>query len=379
MKRNVYLMYAISLLQGMVFYASIATLYRQAAGLTVWQIALIESISFALSLLCEVPWGVIADRVGYRRVMIICGVLFFVSKLVFWQARDFAGFLIERILLAVVIAGLSGVDTGILYLSCPQERAHRAFSICEGLGTAGLLLSAAVCSRIDMAHYRLTGLLTVIPYGIAAVLCFFLTEVRPEVSERRSPAIFRNCLAQLLHNRRLMCLVVSGALIAQVQQALTVFYNQLQYQRAGMTTAAISAVYIVVSLVGLLGVFSARLTARLRPRRSGVMLTAAAFAACVLLTLTDSAVLSVGGVMLVNVACSLYSPLQKTLENEAITSPDRATALSMNALLADLLTVGTGLVYGAIADASVSAAMGFGAVLSIAALGFFLGGSRKRA
>ena len=47
-KRNICLMYGISLLQGMVFYGPIATLYRQATGVTVFEITLIESISLAL-------------------------------------------------------------------------------------------------------------------------------------------------------------------------------------------------------------------------------------------------------------------------------------------------------------------------------------------
>ena len=69
-KRNIRLMYAIALLQGMVFYRPIATLYRQAAGVSVFQITLIESISLALALALEVPWGILADRIGYRRSMI---------------------------------------------------------------------------------------------------------------------------------------------------------------------------------------------------------------------------------------------------------------------------------------------------------------------
>ena len=52
--RNIRLMYAIALLQGMVFYGPIATLYRQAAGVSVFQITLIESISLALALALEV-------------------------------------------------------------------------------------------------------------------------------------------------------------------------------------------------------------------------------------------------------------------------------------------------------------------------------------
>lgn len=84
MKRNLYLMYAIALLQGMVFYGPIATLYRQAQGVSVFQITLIESLSMALAVALEIPWGVIADKIGYRHTMIFCSVLFFASKLVSW-------------------------------------------------------------------------------------------------------------------------------------------------------------------------------------------------------------------------------------------------------------------------------------------------------
>ena len=84
--RNIYIMYAISLLQGMIFYGPIATLYRQAQGVSVLQITVIESISLILCLLLEFPWGVIADKIGYKRTILFCCALYFLSKIVFWQA-----------------------------------------------------------------------------------------------------------------------------------------------------------------------------------------------------------------------------------------------------------------------------------------------------
>ena len=61
-ERNVWLMYAIALLQGMVFYGPIAALYRQSAGITIFEITMIESISLALSLLLELPWGIVQSH-----------------------------------------------------------------------------------------------------------------------------------------------------------------------------------------------------------------------------------------------------------------------------------------------------------------------------
>lgn len=76
---------ATAFLQGMVFYGPIATLYRQARGVSVFQITLIESISLACLIALEIPWGYVADRIGYRRTLAACNVLYFLSKIVFWR------------------------------------------------------------------------------------------------------------------------------------------------------------------------------------------------------------------------------------------------------------------------------------------------------
>ena len=54
----------------------------------------------------SVPWGILADVIGYRRTLQICAAVSFLSKIVFWKAEGFAGFLTERILLGIVTAGL---------------------------------------------------------------------------------------------------------------------------------------------------------------------------------------------------------------------------------------------------------------------------------
>lgn len=122
-------MYAIALLQGMVFYGPVATLYRQAQGVSAFQITLIESISLILCLALEIPWGIVADKIGYKRTMVFCCGLYFISKIVFWQASGFGWFLLERVLLSIVIAGLSGVDSSILYLSCDEGKSQKVFGI----------------------------------------------------------------------------------------------------------------------------------------------------------------------------------------------------------------------------------------------------------
>lgn len=378
MKRNVYFMYAISFFQGMVFYSSITTLYRQAAGLSIFQITMIESISLVLSFAFEIPWGVLADRIGYKRTIIVCNILFFISKIIFWQSQSFADFLLERVLMAIVISGLSGVDTSILYLSCDDEDSQRAFGIYEGLGTTGLLSAAAIYMILIEENYRAAGFLTVISYGIAAILSLGLTEVKAvQKGEKVSFGHSLTILKETLFNRSLLFLIAGIALLSEVHQTITVFFNQLQYTKAGMSIRLISCVYILMTLLGLVSVFSVSLTKKLKPRLFGAMLFIICSCSCFMLAFTENPFVSVVGVLLIRICLSLMSPLGIELQNKAITTTDRATALSMSTLIMDLLAVITNLVFGKLAEFDLSSAMCFGGFLCILGLILYLRGLKR--
>lgn len=409
MKRNIYLMYAIAFLQGMVFYGPVATLYRQACGVSVFQVTVIESISLFLCILLEVVWGVIADRIGYKKTMVFCCMLYFLSKVVFWRASGFGGFLAERVMLSVVIAGLSGVDTSILYLSCQAEsendrnrtgngrretersknkiessqseiesgrnkteNSQKVFGVYNSLQMAGLLAAAAVFSLFVGDDYRLSGLLTVFSYGAAAVLSLGLTEVSPEGAERICFDRLKETLACTLRDRRLLLFLLAAALLAETHQTVTVFLNQLQYERCGLGNAAIGYIYIAATLLGMCGVYSARLTEKTGFRAAGLLFGGTAACACAVLALSAQALPSVCGILLLRVSNSLFQPFQTEMQNRLVHTEYRATALSIQAMLMDGVGVGTNLAFGALAQQSLAAAFWLGVGICLAGVMLFL-------
>lgn len=114
---NIYLLNIIVFLQGLVFYAPVATIYRENRGISISQIFLIESIYMILIILLEIPWGIFADKYGYKKTLVLSNLIFFISKIVFFKADSFSMFLLERFLLATAISGLSGCDSTVIYLS----------------------------------------------------------------------------------------------------------------------------------------------------------------------------------------------------------------------------------------------------------------------
>ena len=73
--------------------------------------------------------------------------------------------------------------------------------------------------------------------------------------------------------------------------------------------------------------------------------------------------LSVLSVVGLRISYSLLQPLQLELQNRRISTEDRATALSMNTVLMDSISVFLNLMLGSMAEYSLMAAMLAGAVL----------------
>lgn len=363
-------MYAIALLQGMVFYGPIATLYRQAQGVTIAQITLMESISLALCILLEVPWGILADKLGYKRTMVVCCFLYFLSKLVFWQATSFGGFLLERVLLSVVCAGLSGVDTSILYLSVGGQDSQRIFGLYNSLQTAGLLLAALAFSLLIGDNYSLAGGLTAVSYGAAALCALGLTEVKGPA--RFSPRLTLDLLGQTLANRHLLLFLLAWGLLTEAHQTITTFLNQLQYARCGLPEWAMGVLYIAATVLGMAGLWSARLTHRTRTSGTAFLLFGGGTLACVVLTLTTSALPSICAVLTLRLCYALCQPFLMELQNRQVTTKHRATALSIHAIITDTVGVGTNLAFGVLAEADLAHAFWFGGGICLTGLVLFL-------
>lgn len=367
LKRNLILLYAITFLQGMVFYAPVAVLYRQAAGVTVLQMTVIEGISLLLSVALEIPWGIAAEKIGYRNTMVFCCLLYFVSKLIFWQAVDFGGFLLERILLSIVCAGLSGCDTALLYRSCKGVDSQKVFGLYSSLGLAGLIVSALVYSLFVGEDFRLAGLLTVFSYGAAALLALGLKEVGEPDERTPEPVSAGRVVLSVVKNKKLLLFLLAAMLLEQTHQAVTVIVNQLQYQRSGIGASWFGVILAGMNLLGLLGVFSRRYTACLGEKWAGGSLLLLSAGSCVVLALTENPVLSVVGVALVHLAFSLFVPLQTELQNRRVVTSARATELSVQSAFLNGTGAAVGVVFGRGAESSVPLAFWLGAALCLSA------------
>ncbi len=356
-RRACVLMCLIAFLQGFVLYAPVAALYRTGAGLTLTQIALLESLSYVLTVALEVPLGALCARIGYKRMLVLVNFVFFASKLVFWRAYGFGMFLAERVLMSVVSAGLSGCDDAYLYLAAGPEEAQRAFGRYSVSGTVGLLASSAAFTLLFSDAWRAAALWTAVFYGAAAACALALPDA-PASKADRAPlaAQLRGVADNLRAQPRVGLLLAADVLLTISGQTVTVFYSQLLYKRCGVPDAWLGALYVLLTLCALSAGASWRAARRLK-KRFGPCVFLLGAAGCFAAGFARGPVLCAAGVFALQFAWYAWQPYSARLQNDSVADGARSVILSGYSMAQNLGTSGLSLALGAVADVQLTGAL----------------------
>ncbi|MBR0385953.1 MAG: MFS transporter [Erysipelotrichaceae bacterium] len=369
-KRNTVIMYLISMFQGMVFYASISTLYRTARGLSLTQYALIDSITFIMTLVLEVPWGLLADRIGYRKTLLIANGFYAFSKFVFLKAYSFSGFLLERVFFSLAVSGISGVDQSLLYLSVDPKDSQKVFSRYTACGSGGILAAAGLFAMLRMDHDT-AAIFTLAAYIIAFVLSFMLTEVRSSGGEQNEHVSLLQLASSTLKDHRIMLFILGQSLASVAVWTIAVFLNQGQYLACGGNERFIGIAFVLSGLLGLVSVFSDKLTVFLGKRKTVTLLLGVMATEALLLSLTGNLYLSFVLIASCDALYGLLTPLLSRIENDHIQVADRASQLSVYMMLGDLFSIIPNVMMGVSGERSLPVTFRWCAVMLAVSLVIF--------
>ncbi len=370
--RNIPLMYAICFFQGIVLYASISTLYRQARGLSLAEYAVIDGFSYIFQLAFEIPFGMLADRIGYKKTLIFSNGLYLISKIIFWQAFGFGSFLLERLFFSMALAGLSGLDVSILYLSCSKEDSQKIFGRYSACGTAGMLTGCLIFTLFLSTDYAATALGTVISYGIAFVLSFFVVDAKEAEATDKRPSLRRlaDTLKVTLEDRKFLLFILGDALICYGVWASRVLLNQQKFIQLGMTEQYIGWFEIILSCLALTAVYSAALTKKLGFKKFFTTCVSTVAISILMLGLTGNILTAILSSAFIEIFYDFLAPLVNDIYSKRVTVSDRATQLSVYAMISEILSFGLSFVMSAVTTYTYEGSFLFCAAM--VAVGIFL-------
>ena len=371
-------------LQLVLFPIPVITLFwTDQIGMSLTDVMVLQALFGASVVVFEFPSGYMADRVGYRRSLLLGTALGMVGWLLYTQGVTFGAIVLAEIVLGAGHAFMSGADRALLWSSLEvagrQDEYRRWDGRARAAGQAGEALSAAVGGWLYAWWPRLPFWLQVPTAGFAFATAAAISEparARAPLRGSHLENAWRIIRFTLWHHRRLratLALTVALGLSSFVMVWLIQPYMQSRGIPPGWFGPLWAGAHLWLVVVSL---GSARVAATLGAR--------ATLVGCALLVPLGYAGLawSASAWGVVFYLCfmtlrGLQGPILASVMQADAPDEDRASVLSLAALLFRMAFVVVGPPIGALVDhlglglALVVLAVGF-TVLVVAALAAFI-------
>ena len=153
---NPRLLVALAALHFALFPIPIVTLFfTEQIGMSVADIMMLQAAFSLTIVICEFPSGYLADRIGYRASLLIGGAAWFAGWIVYAWAETFLSVVLAESILGVGLAFMSGADRALLWVSLEATGRAGEYTRWEGRIRAAGQISEAVSSAAGGWLYAL--------------------------------------------------------------------------------------------------------------------------------------------------------------------------------------------------------------------------------
>ena len=352
----------ITFFSNLYFYNHVGTLYQQTRGLSLLQVSSIWAVITGAIFLFEVPTGIVADRIGRKRSVVIALLLQALGEWLYLFANNYLAFVFIALIAGLGYAFLSGANEALVYDSLPTENKDNEMKKAMGMMggayqlafCAAPLIGGLVVSQLEISFFLRAILLT----AVSVTLAFFVSLTLKEPSneyvhvEENPLLIFRDGLKQIWKNQKLKWILAVAVLTTTFSNSLLSLY-QPYFAQIHIPTFWIGA---VLSMGGL-AAFIIQKNIHLIEQKLG------RFTFLVLSLLPGLAYLALASVTLPALLIPMFvgayalvearNPLLSSYRNAEIENKHRATILSLMNMMTMLYIAGMSLVFGRIADYSI--------------------------
>ncbi len=365
----------ITFFSSLYLYGHVGTLYLLARNLSLFQAASIGSIIVATIFLVEVPTGIIADKIGRRKSVMIAMLLQFVGEILYIFSHSYLAFALIAVLAGVGFAFASGCIEALIYDTLPKKNKESEMKKAMGLKGAAFylafffapLIGGLIIPIFTIDRFLLTVALTALSVFIAFLISFTLQEpeTKFEHDEKSPKEILKNGIRAIKKSKFLLWLLGVSTFTATFAGTLGTLFQpyfasfDISAQKMGIASAlgAILAsilqknVFYLEEKLGKKLIFSI-----------SVILPGIGYA---LLAMAPSAATAFFAFLLTYGVSDMKNPLISSYQNGVIPAKIRATVLSLMNIATSLYVAVIGLTMGWLADKNITYSFWFAAVLIV--------------
>ncbi len=349
MKRNLKLMYIISFLQGLVFYAPISLLYRIERGLSVSQFFILEFILLFIVVITEIPWGYFADKYGYKRTLIISYLLFFLGRVSLLFCNGFVGFLCQTILTALGISGASGCDTAFLYNVCNKNESEKIFGRYNAFNSLAVFISAITSYFFISISMEFAVFITTMSYGISVILICFTSDVKIEKSNHKKLSIIKDSFKDFSNVKWILVFIISMGIISEISYGISINLGQIHFEEIGFNIKYLGCISAFSEILGMLSCKTYILSEKFGQNKTLKFMLNTMLICIAVLIFTRNIFISIIAICLLSGLISMVSPIVLDIKNKSIIK-NRATILSIYSMIGSIVSAFINIIIGFYAD-----------------------------
>ncbi|KRE52134.1 MFS transporter [Paenibacillus sp. Soil724D2] len=365
----------------------IERLFWEERGMTIQMVVYTEIIYALTIVLLEIPTGIMADKWGRKRMLVLSALLACSEFLILLFATKFWHFALVVFLAGVSRSASSGSENALLYDSLKLQ--GKAFSFEKQLGRLNACdfvsaILAALCGSFLASKYgfELNYWISLGSTIIALVLSLLLIEPVAEDSTSVEEVIpFKTYVAVSLRFFRTnpsVTLVMLSAMVTGAAMGYIEEFWQLYVSRLGMPVVYFGVLSAAIMLLQLPGNLIAHVLLRCFSYRALIFIIMVVFAVGFTYVAISKDIIGLTAMLFICLFSGVMEPIASGYLHHRINSSMRATIDSFQSLGENLVHTLAGLGFGYFASKyDVFGGYGFIALLCYAFLVWFIGASRK--
>lgn len=330
-------------------------IYLKSQGWTLTQIALLEGFFTICQVVFELPSGLISDRIGHKKALLLGEALCFIYLLTYFVPQIHMLLYLGFMLFALGLALISGTDISLLYENLAPKEKQNYLKYASSFTAIGVLATAiGNFSGGWIARYS-WSLLFILALSVRAttfILCTQLETKNSATSENETKT-FKELLAELktflLHEKSALPLIATTCFSAT---AITVSYQYgpLLLADLKLNVSLVSSVFGLLSFLGALAVFSTYRLAKIIKEDTlvwGLQSLSLVLFACFLGQQLGLVLLSL---VIVNVVYEIWNVILENKLQALAYANIRATIISVNNLVISALLTSASFLVGALGE-----------------------------
>lgn len=365
-KHQIRKLYALSFLGAFNLTDGIWVLLMASRGFSLWEIGLAEGIFHAVSLLFEIPSGMLADSYGRKRTLFFSQIAFALSCAAMMLSNSLFVICLSMAFCAMGYNLASGTTEALRYDSLLEAGEEKRYMHVSSLDSVIWSVTGAVCKLVAGVALKLGYLicygLGIVNAAVKAVLTLRLREANPTGKKMESEkftlaGVCKNIKLKFIESKSFVAskpVCIFFMLISAVISACTTMTGFLMQQH--FVSSGIDVTYILGVLLFIISLGSAvgaRLALRISrlPFRYAAPLCGFGCAAGLCLCAVKNPFVAAFGGFSAYVFESAYCTLNDAKLNSMFPSSDRATLISVNEMSFSLIMFVLSPLYGFMGDA----------------------------